>query len=82
MKIHDIVNRGLSPFGFALVKTGLITELNRAIDTLESDKLALSNRLIEMDRLNATPRCDAPWRNYIETLEKALRLRPGKRRKS
>ena len=81
MNCLRIINRGLSRFGLALVRMKAIAEMNRVMEQLESDKLSLSDRLIEMDRMNATPRCDAPWRNHIKTLEKSLRSKRGKKAK-
>ena len=59
MNCLKIINRGLSRFGLALVRMQTIAEMNRMMEQLETDKLSLSDRLIEMDRMNATPRCDA-----------------------
>ena len=81
MNCLRIINRGLSRFGLVLVRMKAIAEMNRVMEQLETDKLSLSDRLIEMDRMNATPRCDAPWRNYIEALEKSLRSKRGKKAK-
>jgi hypothetical protein len=68
------INRALARFDLIVIKPSqlasedekmrMIVALNQAINQLEDDKMKLSNKVIELSKLNEMPRCDQPFLNH------------------
>lgn len=79
----NIINRILKPFDLYLTKlsyiytpderTKQVMDLEKHIDSLESDKLALQDKMLELDRLNCTPRCDGPYEQMLKDQQAVIK---------
>lgn len=73
-----MIRKLLAHYGWALVTTAHLDELNYLLANAEEDRVKLGDRLIAMSRENEKPRCDSGCIQEIDALKAKLTERERK----